>query len=88
MKRSSFDNIVSFLQGTFWALLILGVWIIFNLFYPFGLVLAVFFTFLYLFFMLLAIVILENARTNRLKADEVIKQTELLESIRRRLENS
>ena len=87
MKRSSFDNIVSFLQGTFWALIILGVWIIFNLFYPFGLVLSVFFTFLYLFFMLLGLVVLENARTNRLKADEVLKHTELLESIRRRLDN-
>lgn len=85
MKRSTFDNIIGFLQGIFWAFLLVGAWIIFHIISVFGVVLAVFFTFTFIFFALLALLLLESMRINRLKADEVIKQTELLESIQRAL---
>ncbi|MEA3374325.1 MAG: hypothetical protein U9Q62_11635 [Campylobacterota bacterium] len=85
MKRSTFDNIIGFLQGIFWAFLLIGAWITFHIVSIFGLPLAVFFTFLFIFFALIALLLLESMRINRLKADEVFKQTKLLESIEQSL---
>ena len=70
MKRSTFDNIIGFLQGIFWAFLLIGAWIIFHIVSIFGLPLALFFTFLFIFFALMALLLLESMRINRLKADE------------------
>lgn len=86
MSRSTFDNIIGFLQGIFWAFLLVGAWIIFHVVSLFGIPLALFFTFTFIFSALLALLLLENMRINRLKADEIFKQTELLESIKQKLD--
>ena len=82
MKRSTFDAIASFLQGAFWALIILGAWIIFHLVSLFDAGLAIFSTVFFIFAGLFALLLLETLRAYRLKADEIDKQTQLLEEIR------
>ena len=82
MKRSTFDALVGFLQGVFWAFLIVGAWITFHIVSLFDTGLAIFFTALYVFGLLIALLLLETMRTYRVKADEAKAQTELLEEIR------
>ena len=87
MKRSTFDAIIGFLQGVFWAFLLVGAWIIFHLVDSlFGTSLAIFAVTLYVFTSLLALLLLETLRVYRLKADETAKQTHLLEAILAALE--
>ncbi len=82
MKRSTFDAIIGFLQGVFWAFLLVGAWIIFHLVDSLsGTPLAIFAVTLYVFTSLLALLLLETLRVYRLKADETAKQTRLLEAI-------
>ncbi len=82
MKRSTFDAIVGFLQGVFWAFWLIGAWVVFHIASLLDTGLAVFFTALYTFMMLIALLLLETMRTYRIKADETKRQTELLEEIR------
>jgi hypothetical protein len=83
MKRSAFDALVGFLQGVFWAFLLIGAWITFHLIGSlFGTSLAIFATTLYAFVSLLALLFLETMRIFRIKADETAKQTKLLEELR------
>ncbi len=88
MKRSTFDALVGFLQGVFWAFLIVGAWITFHIVSLFDTGLAIFFTALYIFGLLIALLLLETMRTYRIKADEAKVQTELLEEIRNALKKS
>ena len=81
MKRSTFDALVGFLQGVFWAFLLVGAWITFHIVSLFDTGLAIFMTTLYIFFMLLALMLLETMRVYRLKADDSAVQTRLLEEI-------
>jgi hypothetical protein len=87
MKRSTFDALVGFLQGVFWAFLLVGAWITFHLVSLFDTGLAIFFTTLYVFASLLALLLLETMRIYRMKADEAKVQTEILEEIRTLLKN-
>ena len=82
MKRSTFDALVGFLQGVFWAFLVVGAWITFHIISLFDTGLAIFLTTLYIFFMLLALLLLETMRVQRQKADEAVAQSRLLEEIR------
>ena len=82
MKRSTFDALVGFLQGVFWAFLIIGAWLTFHIVALFDTALSIFMTGLYVFFMLIAVLLLESMRVYRLKADEIKSQTLLLEEIR------
>lgn len=83
MKRTTFDALVGFLQGVFWAFTLIGAWITFHFVNSlFDTPLAVFATTLYLFVSLLGLLFLETMRTYRLKADEVAAQTRLLQEIR------
>jgi len=79
MKRSTFDALVGFLQGVFWAFLIIGAWFLFHLVNLFDTGLAFFLAFLYIFIMLIMLLVLETVRVVRGKSDE---QTRLLEEIR------
>ena len=87
MKRSTFDALVSFLQGIFWAFLLIGAWLTYHIAALLGTGLAVFITFLFIFFGLVILLLLETIRTYRLKADEVFKQTQLLEELKTALKN-
>ncbi len=82
MKPSTFDALIGFLQGIFWAFIAIGAWITFQIASVFGLAIAIFSVFMFLFFSLLGLLLLENMRINRLRFDELLKQTRLLEEIR------
>jgi len=82
MKRSTSDALISFLQGIFWAFIFIGAWIIFHILSIFGIGLAVFSVFIFIFFSLIAQLLLETMRLNRQRTDETLKQTRLLQEIR------
>lgn len=85
MKTKFLENIISFLLGIFWALLILSALILFKSFYPLGVVTAIVIAVLSTAFWLLIIIFLEIANIQIEKLKEEKRQTKLLESIKHRL---
>lgn len=84
-NRILFEKILSLLQGSSWALAILGGVYIFLLFYPFGFFVALLlatFLFLSCFFF---VVIFEIAQMQIEKLAELRKQTQLLEKLTQNL---
>jgi hypothetical protein len=81
MKNRSFDKIVSFMQGASWGLVILGAYLFFTLFYPFGFIVSLiggFFGASIGFFM---VIFFEMAHIKQEMYKEKIKHTEILEKI-------
>jgi hypothetical protein len=81
MKRTTFDALVGFLQGIFWAILLLGAWLTYHIAANFGVGFAVIMTFIYIFVMLIALLLIEAIRLQRIRTEEVQKQTELLRTL-------
>ncbi|MBV5278075.1 MAG: hypothetical protein J0647_03380 [Campylobacteraceae bacterium] len=80
-NRTTFEKLLSFLQGSSWAFAIAGGAYAFLLFSPFGFLIALlisFFLFLTGFFF---VVIFEMAQIQIEKLEELKKQTKLLEKI-------
>ena len=82
MKRSVFDNILSFLLGISWAFIILGAYIVFKIFLFMGVGSALFFSILYVILGLFFILLLETMLVYKERSAESKKQTQLLEEIR------
>jgi len=82
MKRSVFDNIISFLLGISWAFIVLGAYIVFKIFLFMGAGSALFFSILYIIFGLFFVLMLETMLTYKERLAESKKQTQLLEDIR------
>jgi len=82
MKRSVFDNIISFLLGISWAFIVLGAYIVFKIFLFMGVASALFFSILYIILGLFFILLLETMLTYKERLIESKKQTQLLEDIR------
>ncbi len=82
MKRSVFDNIISFLLGISWAFIVLGAYIVFKTFLFMGVGSALFFSILYIILGLFFILLLETMLTYKERLSESKKQTQLLEEIR------
>jgi cytochrome c biogenesis protein CcdA len=82
MKRSVFDNIISFLLGISWAFIVLGAYIVFKIFLFMGVGSALFFSILYIILGLFFILLLETMLTYKERLNESKKQTQLLEEIR------
>ena len=82
MKRSVFDNIISFLLGISWAFIVLGAYIVFKIFLFMGVASALFFSILYIILGLFFILLLETMLTYKERLNESKKQTQLLEDIR------
>jgi len=87
MKRSVFDNIISFLLGISWAFIVLGAYIVFKIFLFMGVGSALFFSILYIILGLFFILLLETMLTYKERLAESKKQTQLLEEIRNALRN-
>ena len=81
MKRSIFDNIISFLLGISWAFIVLGAYIVFKIFLFMGVGSALFFSILYIVLGLFFILLLETMLTYKERLTESKKQTQLLEEI-------
>lgn len=88
MKRSTFDAILSFLLGVSWAFIVIGAWIIFNLFSFLGFPTALFFTILFVFAGLFGVLLLETMHLYRENVEENKKQTQLLQAILKQLKSS
>lgn len=88
MKRSTFDAIVSFLLGISWTFIVIGAWIVFQIFAFLGTGTALFFTISFILFGLFAILVLEAMLLYRQRFEETKKQTALLEEIRAALKNN
>ncbi|MCJ7764986.1 MAG: hypothetical protein MUP09_03500 [Thiovulaceae bacterium] len=82
MKRTVFDNILSFLLGISWTFIVLGAYIVFKIFLFMGVGSALFFSILYIILGLFFILLLEMMLTYKERLAESKKQTELLEEIR------
>jgi hypothetical protein len=86
MSKDSFSRVLSFLLGASWAFIILGAAVTFKFFIFFGLPTAVFAVFVFLFFALFFILVLDGLIIHRKKFLEIKKQTKLLEKIASKLE--
>jgi membrane associated rhomboid family serine protease len=85
MQRGSFDSLVSFLQGASWATVIIGAYLFFTLFYPFGLIVALIGGFFGATIGLFMVIFFEMAHTQEEILKEQREQTRLLkESIDKR----
>ncbi len=78
MKRRSFDSLVSFLQGASWATVIIGAYLLFTLFYPFGLIVALVGGFFGATIGLFLVIFFEMAHTQEDILKELQEQTRLL----------
>jgi len=78
MKRNSFDSLVSFLQGASWATVIVGAYLFFTLFYPFGLIVALIGGFFGATIGLFMVIFFEMAHTQEEILKEQQEQTKLL----------
>jgi fatty-acid desaturase len=81
MQLRTFDSILSFLLGVSWAFLILGAFVTYTMFSFLGILVAIVFTFFFIFIALFIIAILEALLMYRKSFDEKRKQTKLLEKI-------
>ena len=81
MQKEKFDRIISFLLGASWAIVIVGAFITFQLFSPFGFSFAFFITVAFIVVSFFLILALDAFSINREKLYEAKKQTELLEKI-------
>jgi len=85
LKKTLLENVISFLLGIFWALLIISALILFKSFYTLGILPALVAVIISSVFWLLFIVLLETLNLQIEKLKEIKKQTEILESIEKRL---
>lgn len=81
MKNRDFDSIVSFMQGASWGLVIVGAYLFFTLFYPFGLIIALIGGFFGASMGLFLVIFFEMAHLKQEMHKEKIKHTRLLEQM-------
>jgi len=81
MTRKSFDSLVSFMQGASWGIVIIGAYLFFTLFYPFGLIVALIGAFFGATIGLFMVVFFEMAHTQEEALYEQKEQTKLLREL-------
>jgi len=81
MSRKNFDSLVSFMQGASWGVVIIGAYLFFTLFYPFGLVVALIGAFFGATIGLFMVVFFEMAHTQEEALMEQKEQTKLLREL-------
>jgi len=81
MKRKNFDSLVSFMQGASWGVVIVGAYLFFTLFYPFGLIVALIGGFFGATIGLFMVVFFEMAHTQEEALEEQKEQTKLLRNL-------
>ncbi len=81
MKNNNFESIVSFMQGASWAVVVIGAYLFFTLFYPFGLIIALIGGFFGASIGLFMVIFFEMAHIKQEMHKEKIKQTHLLEKM-------
>ncbi len=81
MKKNSFESIISFLQGASWAIVVIGAYLFFTLFYPFGLIVALVGGFFGAMIGLFMVVFFEMAHSQEESLKEQREQTKLLKEL-------
>ena len=81
MNNKNFESIVSFMQGASWGLVIIGAYLFFTLFYPFGLIIALIGGFFGASIGLFMVIFFEMAHIKQEMHKEKIKHTALLEQM-------
>ena len=81
MQKDIYQRIISFLLGASWAIVLFGALIIFKIFVPFGIAIALFTTLLFIIISLFLILLLDSFEVKKDTLKELKKQTELLEKI-------
>ncbi len=87
MQKTTFDRIYSFLHGASLAFVIVGTFITFRVFLFLGVLNALLVSFIFLFISLVVTLLIDSFRVNRLRLDEVKKQTQILEKIQMQLDD-
>ncbi len=80
-NRSTYEKLISLLQGASWAVSVVGAVIFFNTLYPFGLFSAVVGAFIGSLGGLFFVIVFEIAHQQSEKLQEIKKQTKLLERL-------
>ncbi len=81
MIRKNFDSLVSFMQGASWGVVIVGAYLFFTLFYPFGFIVALVGGFFGATIGLFMVVFFEMAHTQEEALVEAKEQTKLLREL-------
>ncbi len=81
MQKNSFESIVSFLQGASWAIVVIGAYLFFTLFYPFGLIVALVGGFFGAMIGLFMVVFFEMAHSQEESLQEQREQTKILKEL-------
>ena len=81
VNNKNFESIVSFMQGASWGLVIIGAYLFFTLFYPFGLIIALIGGFFGASIGLFMVIFFEMAHIKQEMHKEKIKHTVLLEKM-------
>lgn len=87
MQKATFNRILSFLHGASLAFVIIGTFITFRVFLFLGVINALSAAFVFLFISLVITLLIDSFRVNRLRLDEAIKQTQILEKIQIQLDD-
>jgi membrane associated rhomboid family serine protease len=81
LSKKGFDSLVGFLQGASWATVIIGAYLFFTLFYPFGLIVALIGGFFGATIGLFMVIFFEMAHTQEETLSEAKEQTKLLREL-------
>ena len=81
LTKKGFDSLVSFLQGASWATVVIGAYLFFTLFYPFGLIVALIGAFFGATIGLFMVIFFEMAHTQEELLSEAKEQTKLLKEL-------
>ncbi len=81
LSKQGFESLVSFLQGASWATVIIGAYLFFTLFYPFGLIVALIGGFFGATIGLFMVIFFEMAHTQEEALTEAKEQTKILREL-------
>ena len=85
MQESLFNKILSFLHGASIAFVLLGTFITFTYFFPYGLPQAIAISFVFIFFSLVIILWIDSFSVKRVTLNEMKKHTQILKTIEKTL---
>jgi len=87
MQKDIYEQIISFLLGASWAIVLFGALLTFKIFMSFGVLLALFLSLFYTVFSLFFVLALDAFMVNKERLKEAKKQTQLLEKLTIKTEN-
>ncbi|WP_345993815.1 hypothetical protein [Sulfurimonas sp. HSL-1716] len=87
MQKTTFDRILGFLHGASLAFVIIGTFMTFKLFLFLGVINSLLVSFVFLFISLVVMLLIDSFRVRRMHLEEIKKQTKILQTIEKRLDD-